>query len=83
MNPRDNVGWLPLHEACNHGFHDIVELLLENGAHVNDRGGDGCGGITPLLDAANCGNVAVIEILMRHGANVHAKDDEVIINNCY
>lgn len=47
VNPRDYCGWLPLHEACNHDFYDIVEVLLEHGAAINDRGGEKCGGITP------------------------------------
>lgn len=44
MNVRDHAGWLPLHEAANHGFTDIVELLLDNGATINDKGGTGCEG---------------------------------------
>ena len=77
INPRDNCGWLPLHEAANYGYTDIVTYLLEHNARINDRGGDGCGGITPLHDACNCGNVDVIRLLVDRGANVHAKDNEV------
>lgn len=44
VNCRDHAGWLPLHEAANHGFIDIVELLLDNGATLNDKGGTGCEG---------------------------------------
>lgn len=44
MNIRDHAGWLPLHEAANHGFTEIVELLLDNGATINDKGGTGCEG---------------------------------------
>ena len=54
-----------------------MSYLLEHGARINDRGGDGCGGITPLHDACNCGNVDVIRLLVERGANVHAKDNEV------
>ena len=77
INPRDNCGWLPLHEASNYGYTDIVAYLLDHGARMNDRGGDGCGGITPLHDACNCGNVDVTRLLIGRGANIHAKDDEV------
>ncbi|KAK3086523.1 hypothetical protein FSP39_019578 [Pinctada imbricata] len=76
VNPRDYCGWIPLHEAANHGFRDIVEYLLDNGAAVNDRGGTHCMGVTPLIDAANCGNLDVMEMLISKGANVLAKDDE-------
>lgn len=44
VNVRDHAGWLPLHEAANHGFTEIVELLLDNGATINDKGGTGCEG---------------------------------------
>lgn len=77
MNIRDYCGWLPLHEASNHGYEDIVEYLVDHGAHINDRGGEKCGGITPLHDASACGNLEVIQSLVKKGANVHAKDDEV------
>ncbi|XP_064599134.1 tonsoku-like protein [Liolophura sinensis] len=76
LNPRDFCGWLPLHEAANHDFPEIVEYLLTHGAWINDRGGEHCGGVTPLLDAANCGNLDVMTILIDHGANLHAKDDD-------
>ena len=41
-------GWTPLHEACNHGYVDIVALLLDSGAYIN---ASGMGGDTPLHDA--------------------------------
>lgn len=44
VNARDHAGWLPLHEAANHGFAEIVEVLLDNGANINDKGGTGCDG---------------------------------------
>ena len=58
---------------------EIVEYLLDRGAAINDRGGDGCDGITPLHDAASNGKVDVIRLLVTRGANVHAKDDNVRI----
>ncbi|XP_050398300.1 tonsoku-like protein [Patella vulgata] len=76
VNPRDFCGWIPLHEAANHDFYDIVEYLLNHGAHVNDRGGASCGGVTPLIDASNCGNMEIVELLVNKGANKLAKDDE-------
>ncbi|XP_005099958.1 tonsoku-like protein [Aplysia californica] len=75
VNPRDYCGWLPLHEACNYGYRDIVEYLLDCGAWMNDRGDVDCEGLTPLMDAANCGNFDVVSLLVDRGANVLAKDD--------
>lgn len=44
VNIRDNAGWLPLHEACIHGHIEVVNILINNGANVNDRGGANCDG---------------------------------------
>ena len=79
MNPRDYCGWLPLHEAANHGFVEVVQCLLDKGALIDDRGGEHCGGVTPLHDACSCGNVAVIELLVARGASLYAKDNEVLL----
>ncbi|PSN40124.1 Tonsoku-like protein [Blattella germanica] len=76
VNERDHCGWLPLHEASNHGYHELVELLLDNGATINDPGGLQCGGVTPLHDAASCGHLAVVELLLDRGASVSIRTDE-------
>ena len=75
INPRDNCGWLPLHEAANHGFFEIVSELLDAGAWINDRGGKQCEGVTPLHDAAACGNLQVVRLLISRGASVIVKDN--------
>ncbi|XP_026689094.1 tonsoku-like protein, partial [Diaphorina citri] len=33
---QDSAGWLPLHEAANHGHTDIVQALVSAGADPND-----------------------------------------------
>lgn len=76
VNPRDNCGWLPIHEAANHGFYDIVLILIEAGAWISDRGGQQCDGITPIHDAASCGNFEVVRLLMNKGASVMSKTDD-------
>ena len=80
MNPRDYCGWLPLHEASNFDFSDIVEVLLDHGASIDDCGGEGCGGITPLMDAGSSGSLSVMEVLLQRGADLCAKDEEVVYN---
>lgn len=77
MNIRDHCGWLPLHEACNHGHRDVVEYLIDKGGAVNDRGGSQCGGVTPLHDAASCGHLDVMELLLDRGASVVSRTNEV------
>lgn len=76
VNLRDNCGWLPIHEAANHGFYDIVQVLAEAGAWLSDRGGQHCDGITPIHDAASCGNLEVVKLLINLGASITAKTDE-------
>ncbi|XP_043998381.1 tonsoku-like protein isoform X1 [Gambusia affinis] len=70
VNPRDYCGWTPLHEACNHGHHDVVAVLLDRGANINDPGGPLCEGVTPLHDALTCGNFKVARLLVERGAAV-------------
>ena len=77
VNVRDYSGWLPIHEAANHGFVEIVDYLIDKGAWINDRGGDECEGITPLHDAAANGRIDVVRLLVQRGVNVHAKNDYV------
>lgn len=76
INPRDHCGWLPIHEAANHDYPDIVRILIDAGADVNDPGGDKCGGTTPLHDACNNGHVQVIQILVQKGADVCKFDQD-------
>lgn len=78
VDVRDNNGWLPLHEAANFGFVDIVRELLDRGASVNDRGGPNCGGITPLLDAASCGHLHVMQLLLDKGASPTMRSNKVL-----
>ncbi|KAM6973229.1 tonsoku-like protein [Aplochiton taeniatus] len=70
VNLRDYCGWTPLHEASNHGFPEIVAVLLERGASINDPGGPLCEGVTPLHDALTCGNFPVARLLVKRGASV-------------
>ena len=77
VNTRDHCGWSPLHEACNHGHTEVVGVLLEHGAAVNDPGGVHCDGITPLHDAAVNGQVEVVQMLLDYGADVSIVDKKV------
>ena len=38
VNTKDNAGWTPLHEACNHNHVDIACYLIKCNANVDDPG---------------------------------------------
>lgn len=62
----------PLHRAAAAGHADVVELLLANGAGLDDRDH---GGRTPLHLAAEQGQVAAATALMARGAKVAVMDE--------
>ena len=64
------VLFLLQHEACNHGFVRIAELLLDNGAMINVPGMDND---TPLHDAVMNMRIDVVRMLVRRGANANAR----------
>ena len=64
-------GYTPLQRAISSGNVAAAELLLANGANVNDTGTQSA---TPLGMAAGTGNKAMIELLLAKGAQVNAAD---------
>ena len=51
--------------AASHGSREFLELLIEAGIDVNERGGSLAG--SPLYYAAGYGNEAGVEVLLEHG----------------
>jgi ankyrin repeat protein len=41
VNAQNNYGDTPLHEACRHGYRDIVEMLVRNGCDLSIRNDNG------------------------------------------
>ena len=56
-----------------HGQTEVVQLLIENGAEVNIRSGDGT---TPLHSAAFLGRTDVVKFLLDNGADVKARNND-------
>lgn len=56
---------------------DVVAVLLERGANINDPGGPLCEGVTPLHDALACGNLKVARLLVELGASVTLRNSKV------
>jgi prolyl 4-hydroxylase len=49
LTKKDINGWQPIHEAARGGHTDVIKLLVEHGADVNDCTGHGNGsGFSPL-----------------------------------
>jgi RNA polymerase sigma factor (sigma-70 family) len=64
----------PLHIAAMHDRVHVGRILLEAGAAVDIRSGNGR---TPLHDAAFSGSMGMIELLLAHGADPEARDAEL------
>ena len=63
----------PLFQTSLHGYLQMAELLLNNGAEVdkaNIYGG------TPLIRASALGRLEVVNLLIEHQADVHLKNDD-------
>lgn len=55
------------------GDKAIVELLLTNGANVNQPTGDGS---TPLMSACQQGHLAIVDLLLKHGTETNLSDND-------
>ncbi|CAL4134257.1 unnamed protein product, partial [Meganyctiphanes norvegica] len=64
-------GKTALHAAASVNHVDIVRVLLDAGAKVDQRD---AGGRTPLWDASFSGSMDAIKILLDHGADIHTKN---------
>ena len=70
LEPNDDYS-SSLHVATKENAINLVRLLIEKGAHVNDRNISFC---TPLHIAAKYARPAMVELLLENGADVEVKD---------
>ncbi|MFP4565719.1 MAG: ankyrin repeat domain-containing protein [Spirochaetaceae bacterium] len=66
-NARDESGLPALFRAVRSGSLNVVRLLVDYGADVNEQSGDR--GTSPLMEAAGTGQVAVTRQLLEAGAD--------------
>ena len=71
-NARDNRGSTPLVLASNLGFAEGVDLLIQNGARVDESG---VTGETPLIAAVHRRDLAMMRVLLKAGANPERTDN--------
>lgn len=68
-------GWDTLLTLASSASHaEIVKLLIEKGADVNERTNEGGG--TPLMRGASSGNLGIVRMLLEKGADLHARAGE-------
>ncbi|MCL4129456.1 UNVERIFIED_CONTAM: hypothetical protein GTU68_042777 [Idotea baltica] len=69
----DENGMSTLHWACDRGYLEMVQKLLEKGlTHLNTQDSEGQ---TPLHYASSCCHKDVIKLLIKNNANVNLKDN--------
>lgn len=74
INNYDSDGLAAIHWAADRGHHQILDILLKNGANVNLIDKDT--GQTALHYAISCSHIECIKILLNHGANPHITDSD-------
>ena len=66
-------GNTPLHYGACGGYMDVVQVLIEAGANVEQHNENGH---TPLMEAASAGHVSVASILLQAGAGINTHSNE-------
>lgn len=69
VEARSRFGWTPLLWAAASGWESVVEVLIEEGANVNAKAGEGAYKTTPLKEARRSSRPqSVSKLLIRAGA---------------
>lgn len=64
----------PLQIAIDKGFHSLVHILLEGGAHLHE------GPYAALDHALNTRRFDLVQLLVEHGADIHSVDMEKVFD---
>ena len=68
----DSPGFGAIHAATMYGHTEIVQILLQHGASIEDR--TTSIGARPLHLAAQSGNAPMVQLLLRYGAQIGAEN---------
>ncbi|WP_157147632.1 ankyrin repeat domain-containing protein [Brachyspira pilosicoli] len=63
----------PLMIASSYGHYDIAKALIDNGALVNLRAGDG---FNALMEAVITGNIEIAKLLIEHNSDINIKNKD-------
>lgn len=63
----------PLMIASSYGHYDIAKALIDNGALVNLRAGDG---FNALMEAVRTGNIEIAKLLIEHNSDINVKNKD-------
>lgn len=66
VNFKDSYGYTPMYSAASHGKKDVVELLIANGANINNDQSP------PLYGALEGGYKDIALLLIKKGANLNS-----------
>jgi ankyrin repeat protein len=70
------VSTTAIHLASGCGYTEIVRVLLDRGAAIDDLDYNDRGPKTPLHAAIRCGHEDVVRLLLDRGASIHAKNGQ-------
>jgi uncharacterized protein len=74
LESHNSDGWTPLHLASFFGHPELVEFLLNAGAHVDSRSTNAMRN-TPLHAGAAGGQTKVVQLLLKRGADANARQE--------
>ena len=63
----------PLMIASSYGHYDMAKALIDNGALVNLRAGDG---FNALMEAVRTGNIEIAKLLIEHNSDINIKNKD-------
>lgn len=79
VNAKAHDGWTALLLAAMYGHREMVMVLIENGADVNQRKRLHLGPFTVLQWAVAAGDAELVRILLEHGADANIQDPWIAV----